>query len=305
MLNRALNEFSIVTGALRSEEIGYVAMVKDDLIPDRVEHSFFLVHHKGNWLWPTTEDSRDWTTVGVAAVKQPLAQALFMGLFGQIFRVGSGDVSDEDALNTLADGPSSFGPMRCIRAIDGIAYAVGMGRQAYRRAGKNSWQRIDSGVRTPLEENDVYSFESIDGFKEDALFAAGRRGEIWSFDGKTWHREDSPTNMIITDIRCGASGCVYACGMNGTLLVRREGNWVLVETETVDDFWSVIEFVDRVFVATNSALFELTDAGVVPVDFGEDAPATCFVLTASGGLLWSIGAKNIFSFDGQRWSRVA
>jgi hypothetical protein len=38
--------------------------------------------------------------------------------------------------------------------------------------------------------------------------------------------------------------------------------------------------------------------------FGPDAPATCFALSVASNTMWSVGAKNIFSFDGALWTRV-
>jgi hypothetical protein len=305
MLDSIISKYSIVRGALRSDEIGYIAFVRDDLVPNKVEHTFLLVFHKGKWLWPTNEDRVNWTTTSLAVVEHPKEQALFMGLFGQIFRVGSGDVAPEGALTSLPDGPESFGPMRCIRAINGRAYAVGMGRQAYVRLGLDRWERIDFNVRTGLSENNIFSFETVHGFSEHQIFAAGRRGEIWFYDGASWTQEDSPTNRIITDLWCSGTGLVIACGMAGTILVRDADGWRVIDHGATDeDFWSIAELGERIFLATMRNVYELRKDSLIPVDFGDDAPATCFMLTAASGVLWSVGAKNIFSFDGQTWSRI-
>jgi hypothetical protein len=303
MLKQILNEFSIVRGALRNEEIGYITLVKDDLAQERVEHSLFLVFHKGGWLRLTNDDKVNWSTTSMTVVKEPKEQALFMGLWGDIFRVGSGDVKEESALAGLPDGPKSSGPMRCIRAIEGRAYAVGMGRQVYVRKGMDSWERMDMGVRT---DNDFNSFEALHGLSADSIYAAGRRGEIWHYDGAHWVQEDSPTNRIITDLWCAPSGTVFACGQAGTVLVRSGGVWRFIDHEaTEDDFWSVREFNGKVYLATMTGVYELSGNSVVPTDFGAEAPQTCFDLSVAGNVLWSIGAKNLFSFDGTRWTRVA
>ncbi len=46
------------------------------------------------------------------------------------------------------------------------------------------------------------------------------------------------------------------------------------------------------------ALYTLTDRGLVPVDFGDDEPASCYRLTSAEGVLWSVGPDDVFSFDG-------
>jgi hypothetical protein len=302
MINKILDDFSIVTGELRRDDLGYITFVKDDLAQDHVEHSFFLVFHKREWLWPTDRDTTNWTTTSVTVVKEPLEQALFIGLWGQVQRVGSGDVKEELALADLPEGPKTAGPICCIRAIAGRAYAAGMGRQVYRRNGMDSWQRMDLDVRT---DQAAHSFQAIHGLDATSIYAAGMRGEIWHYDGMRWRQEDSPTKRIITDVWCSGAGKVFACGQGGTVLVRSRGVWRLVDHDaTEDDFWSIREFAGRVFLATMRDLYELNGAAVTLTNFGPDAPATCFALSVAGNTMWSVGAKNIFSFDGTRWTRV-
>jgi len=36
----------------------------------------------------------------------------------------------------------------------------------------------------------------------------------------------------------------------------------------------------------------------------DDKPATCLRLTAADGVMWSIGAKDVLSFDGKTWTRI-
>lgn len=308
MLTSLLIGHSIVRGALRSDNLGYIAFAKDELASQGFEHSFFLVFHNGAWLWPTMDDHTQWATSSVTIVKNPREQALYLdlGSRGEIYRVGSGDVLEELALFELPEGPKDFGPMCCIRSIDGDAYAVGMGRQVYRRRDVNRRERMDFGVRTKLEMNNTYSFEAVHGFSHSNIYAAGRRGEIWRFDGRSWAQQTSPTDQIITDICCTSSGTVVACGLGGTLLSSDNGvDWIDSEQETTrEDFWSIVDFKGRTFLATTSALYEQIAEALVQVDFGEDFPATCLSLSTSENVLWSIGPKDIFSFDGSRWSRV-
>jgi hypothetical protein len=307
MIKKILNEFSIVRGELRNEELGYITFVQDEMARERVEHSFFLVFHKGEWLWPTgVAEHLNWTTTSMTVVKEPKEQALFLGLWGDIYRVGSGDVKEESALAKLPDGPRSFGPLGCIRAIDGRAYAAGMGRQVYIRKGMDSWERMDAGVCTDLQKIDVHGFQTLHGLNANSIYAAGLRGEIWHYDGARWTQEDSPTNRIISDIWCSPSGTVFACGLAGTILVRSGGVWRFIDHDTTeDDFWAVREFGGKVYLATMRWVYELSGNSVTPTDFGSDAPETCFALSVAGNMMWSVGAKNIFAFNGTQWTRIA
>jgi hypothetical protein len=58
-------------------------------------------------------------------------------------------------------------------------------------------------------------------------------------------------------------------------------------------------------VATTSALYRLQCDALQPVDFGGgDAPQSFYHLTAADGVMWSIGERHVFSFDGRRWTRI-
>jgi hypothetical protein len=52
-----------------------------------------------------------------------------------------------------------------------------------------------------------------------------------------------------------------------------------------------------------SYLYQLEDRELVPVDFGKDAPDSCYKLTAAEGVLWSVGQEDLFSYDGKTWTR--
>ena len=44
--------------------------------------------------------------------------------------------------------------------------------------------------------------------------------------------------------------------------------------------------------------------GVVGGDFGNDLPGSCYHLSTAKGVMWSIGAKDVLSFDGKTRTRV-
>ena len=305
MFRSIVKDYSIVHGVLRATNLGYIAFGKDTLLTDHEAHSLFLVYHQGNWLWPTNHDRCDWTTTSATVVTRPKVQALFMGLAGQLFRVGSGDVNEESALQHLKDGPGCFGPMRSICAVEGRAYAVGMGRQAYRRVDQDRWERIDQTCRTPLEANNTYSFESLHGLVESDIFAAGRCGEVWKFDSIRWTQEASPTQKVLTDIRVLTNGTVLACGIDGILIERTTNGWhVVAQTITRDDFMSICEFKGRTYVSTMNDVYEYIGQTIEPLDFGADRPNSFFSLSEAGDAMWSVGAKSISLFDGATWQRI-
>jgi hypothetical protein len=296
--------FSYVTGAARKAHLAYFSVVTDELSREKLDHSLFLEWNRGIWRGSNIAPVK-WTTVGATVTSTPIEQGLFLGYWGQVHCMGSGDVHEEKILSAGGESPEQRGPMRGLRSIGGKAYAVGTHRQVYRRDGANTWTCIDETTRPESEDPRVVSFESIDGFSPEEIYAAGRQGEIWLYDSRQWHRLNSPTNMILTDVCCAGDGNVYVCGRYGTLLRGRDGRWEVIGQEsTQEDLWRAIWYREKLYLSTMRFLYTLEDNRLEQVDFGGDVPITCFHLSAADGVLWSIGAKDVMSYEGTNWVRI-
>jgi hypothetical protein len=91
------------------------------------------------------------------------------------------------------------------------------------------------------------------------------------------------------------------------LLRGRRNRWDIVEQGKVpQDLWSLAWFENRLFAATMNLVLELTADGLKPVAFADDFPRTSFHLAVAldRSVMWSTGAKDLFSFDGSKWTRL-
>src|SRR5262249_53269381 len=141
-------------------------------------------------------------------------------------------------------------------------------------------------------DTSVVSFEAIDGFDATEIYAVGRRGEIWQYDGKLWAKLDSPTNMILTNVCCAGDGEVYACGRLGTLLRGRHQRWEPIEHEgTKEDFWGIAWFNSQLYLATLRAVFLLQGDKLRRIEMGEDGAGSFYHLSSIEGELWSVGPR--------------
>lgn len=298
------DKFSFVTGSLRTVDLAYLVLVDDSMAESNEDHSFVSVWHAGEWYSDDLPEP-EWSIVSSTVIKEPIEQALFLGLWGEIRCVGSGDAHDEVILLGEQNSPVNRGPMTALATIDGKAYAVGMNRQVYLREGVNSWRSIDQGVFNPDAETAIYGFETICGYSNSEIYVAGRRGEIWEYDGTDWSIKGSPTNLILTDSYCAEDGNVYICGRLGTIVVGRHDNWQLVEQDlTEEDFWSIVEFQNSIYVSTMNYIYKMVNHSLQRVEFLIDQPASCHRLSVVDGMLWSIGAKDIMAYDGVNWNRI-
>jgi len=298
------DSFSYVTGAVRRRDVAYVALVSDEMAANKSDHCYVSAWQRGRWV-KVIDSSTNWSAVASVVCQHPVEQGVFLGLGGEVLCAGSGDVHEEFICQGEGASPEHRGMMRGLGVVGGRAYAVGMQRQAYRRDEGNKWTCIDATARPAADDPTVYSFEAIAGFSADELYAVGRRGEIWSYVGSTWAQEASPTNMILTSVCCAEDGQVYAAGRQGTLLRGRRGRWELMaQVDSDEDFWGLVWYSGTLYASTMRRVFRLKDNRLERVDFGADRPSSCFALSAADGVLWSIGAKDVMSFDGRQWARI-
>ncbi|MBI2899864.1 MAG: hypothetical protein HYY17_06750 [Planctomycetes bacterium] len=295
------DKFSFSTGAVRYRDLAYLILTNDALAEDRVAYSILATWDPAQ---PWYQIQNKWTCPSVCVVKHPKEQGVAIGEMGEAYVTGRKDDHEE----TVADGklsPQTRGTLRCVRAVEGKAYAAGMHRQVYRRDDRDKWTCIDETMRPPAGSEDVVGFEAIDGFSAKDLYAVGWEGEIWHYDGRAWKQADSPTNAILTNVCCAGDGKVYACGGKGLLVRGRGADWEVVDHEdTKQDFWGFAWFGERLHLSSTRSVWVLDGDHLQRVKMGEDIPETCYHLSAADGVLWSIGAKDVMAFDGKNWTRI-
>jgi hypothetical protein len=293
---------SITTGVVRYRDLGYIVCTMDKFVEEDLPHSRIFSRDAGQWGGWTTE----WTACSATVCAAPAERFLALGVEGETWVVGGGQASQEPAVQDRQHGPVTRGPLREIRGIvGGHAYAVGTCRQAYRRQAPGRWRCIDQTAQTPVEDIAETSFESIDGFSEQEIYAVGWEGEIWQYDGAAWAQRESPTNLALYKVRCAGDGFAYACGQNGLLLRGRGDRWAVIDHGvTEEDLWGMEWYAGKLFVSSTHYVYELDGGALSLTDFGDEAPDTCYHLSAADGIMWSIGAKDVMEFDGTDWSRV-
>jgi len=285
---------SFRTGVVRSSHIGYVVSEDTEVMDEGAPHTALLTWQNGKWLKHFT----DWIANSVCVRRKPKEQVVMIGEDGEFLVGGGGGALIEGEIPVDAGPSKKRGPLRSVRAIDGVPFAVGMGGVVFRQDQPDRWVRNDDGI--PKTQH----LESIDGFSTDDIYAVGRKGIIWHLNEGVWRHVVSPTNVILTSVCCASDGNVYACGLQGTLLRGREDEWQATEQQDTDaDLWDVNWFKGKLYVSTMTDVYEL-DGNELKYAFGEDKPKTAYHLSSTDEVLWSIGGRDIMAFDGQRWTRI-
>jgi hypothetical protein len=300
-----LRKFSISTGAVLESDFLLAVFSNDALVKRDSEdqHCYFGFQRGGQWklvefAWPIRSQ---------ALITEPARCVISVSSAGNVRRTTPSGGTDEPRVGE-ASGKTVYGRTGLfeVREINGLAYAVGTRRAAYRRRAEGVWDCIDADCYDA--DNFDVGFQSIHGFSKSEIYAVGRGGEIWEYDGRHWTLRDSGTNVTLHKVLCAEDGFVYAVGKKGTIVKGRHDRWqILPDIRRGYEFWSIQDHGGRMFLTASArVLLELSKAGTLePVNFGEcDPPTTAYHLTLGDGGLYSYGAKDIRRFDGQEWHEV-
>lgn len=202
-----------------------------------------------------------------------------------------------------------YGYVYAIRQIGSSLYVCGSNRQVYRRAGEGQWLHVDQGILLPPEDTSMRCLMDIAGLSDNAIYAVGYGGEVFYFDGNDWMLIDTRLDEDLFKIKIVSEREVYVVGANGTLLRgnHRDGFTNLSAIEDNQRFTGIEVFEGRIFLASNLGLFvfDKVQKKILPYHTGLAPELTdCHVLEAKDGVMWSIGFKDIASFDGSRWTRL-
>jgi hypothetical protein len=297
MSNTPLNGLVMRTAIVRRAGLGYIYAADPKKEANGTPHTIIFKYKDGNF----ERGDSNYDANAVCAISKPQPGLVDVSGAGFFTVNAAAGVSTADIFNTSSPAPAQArtGGIRNIAEIAGQAFAIGLRGMVYRLDGLKAWTRIDEGIPP------TFDGQAIHGFASEDLYAAGRDGQLWHFNGVHWKAEDSPTSETLTCITCAPNGLVYAAGHRGTLLEGRAGDWRVIDTRQYEEnIWDIEWFNGQLYFSTMTNVFTLTPGGPAPIDFGEDRPKSCYQLSTAAGILWSNGEFDLMSFDGSRWTRI-
>lgn len=305
-ISKELKEFGIEGCHVRSKDIiAFTAQnweLDDSLEPRPTMIFFYYPDEPKVEQWAV----RGWhQTTGIhgCACFKPAERWVFIADPGEVYVVGQGDDDDERSITNKK--PAFFTSLRCIAREH--AYAVGVGREVYRRTAPNKWQRLTTEDLTkPLNGNlENAGFDDIDGFAEDDLYACGPQGNLWHFDGKRWTSEECPSDANFEKIVCASNGQVYLTTDRHELWVGRDRKWRPIKVDLGYQFFQeIVSYRDLVIVSTDEALYDVSTGQARSLPMGQPQMSNFAHLASGDGVLVVAGVDEAFLYDGSRWKKI-
>jgi len=282
----------------------YVSSIVDEMVDEgNQDHCLVFLYDSGTWFHRPIP----FAVGGMGRKSTSPKRVLTMGVAGEtnLFTHPGAPGAATEHIDKSSNGPSDLIPLRAIREIGQSMYACGMARRVYRRGMSEKWSAIDKGVFVPKKERKKsVGLNSIDGFDESTIYAVGYQGEIWFYDGKSWKQQTSPTDAVLTVVRCESDGAVYASGMGGVFLRKvKNGDWESLRQRAVkDDIWGMTYFKKNLYVSTNKSVYLLEGKELKKINMGLSKPISTSFLDSNEEIMWSVGNKDIAETKtGQAW----
>jgi hypothetical protein len=265
-------------------------------------NSYFCVYHEHQWY--TYSESPEWTAIAMTATRSPDDThwvVIAMDQAGMIWELHPHEVT-ESFSQILPERLA----MTNLATINNTIYACGMGRVLMRRNTNGEW--IDISAPWPNTSEGVIGFTCVSGLNNSLIYAIGWQGEIWSYCGEKWIKEDSPTNANLNALAVDVDGTAYIVGDNGAMLKGSQGCWEVINSETDLNLTDVCIHMGDIYVCSDFEVYRLAKSGLELCyeQEDEDVPQTCLKLFSAGlNGLYSMGSYDVFLFVNNKWCRLA
>lgn len=286
-----LNEMSLTVAAAKDDEDAAAALVIDEFAyDDSFPHGAL---YRFNQDAARELGLKSMTMVGMAF--DPSGRIWFAAEGGDVL-IFDGTAFVEDGIDDLR------APLRDLLVIEGGVFVCGGNHQVYRRKGIEDWVDIGPGddLRASFPEN---HFEALDAFTAQEIYAAGRDGVIWWFDGSEWTPVQTATNLSFLSVSCGADGVVYLGGQGGIVAIGRHDAFELYSPPSaMNDIWGIAHYQSKTYVAMTRALMTFSpDDGLVVEPDAMELGETFYTLKQAGASLWSFGQKDVLRLSDGGW----
>jgi len=245
-------------------------------------------------------------------------EVLWVSNIGDVFNLTEdNDLSGFETVIPNKDSEFGYRTIKGINRIGSHVYAAGGWRHIFKRKAKDDWVDITTNLdRSDLIDKDETGWDTgksnstgfgcVGGFSENDVYAAGRGGDCWHYNGSDWNRIDLPTIERIYKIIAVEPDKVYmACG-RGILLERNENKWTVIKfPDNNASFTQMVLFKNTIYISTEFLMYKLVNGTLekcLPSSQNTEIELFCHhYLSANDHIMLMCGQASAAIFDGDSW----
>ncbi len=299
-MKKSISEFEITGCFVRNRgSISFVGQqwnIDDPLVPHETAIFTCNIENPSEIVWDLSEIG---TTTGLhgCPVHKPSEAWVFITDLSDVYAITDTNARWEEKV--VENYPLYTLQAKC---IDGFAYALGP-NSIHRRDGRSSWSKLEKGLNT-----ESVSFDDIDGFSGNEIYACGGYGELWRYDGDTWSKTQLPTSLRVKYVCCGGDGYVYVVTAAKNAILRGKGEvWEQIKKgkSKSQRLGAITWFGDRLLLLTTRTIYEVSKSdGFNPFDMGGCHVESFSQIVSHDGVLVVANSKQAAVYDGKNWNRI-
>lgn len=223
-------------------------------------------------LMHINEEADDWETYRTAVVKitpgsievvyhiHEWIQSMWYSPSGKIYLASvDGDIhtNETGSWEVLSLGAYSFNHIEGL--ADGSIICCGSGAGVFGYT-DHQWKLLNKGLP------DDCDLITINGLSLDSLYAFGKRGAVFHYDGDKWTRFESPTSKRLVNMLPVSADELYCCGWDGTFLIKRKSSWEKYGPTNEHNFYRMIHFKKKLLIAAgNGGIYSFDNNELLPL----------------------------------------
>jgi hypothetical protein len=243
----------------------------------------------------------------IGVTQDPKSQLLTADQEGAVYADGS----DEYGLETSVPKSLCMGGLRKSRWIDGRFFIVAGNRKVIYRDAPNSWVSLEAGWRGPVITDDIESilaantFEDLDGFSRDDLYAVGGKGDVWNWNNGVWRQCAFPSNMMLRSVCCAGDGQVYIGAQSGNVFKGRGDTWMQIHEDSMSlPFKDMVWYEGAVWCTSDYGIWQIKNNKLAVAQLPGNTWRYAGNLSAADGALMLAGIHGAALLKDGKWEVI-
>jgi hypothetical protein len=264
----------------------------------------FMRYKQGSEQWAQVQlTGLDLFHGGIAY--QPVEHLVCIDSNGSVYASGKGISGLEGNVSAEQGGPLRGAASKLV-TIDETLYLVGGGRSLATRQGVKQWNWLTNHFSYVWrDDRETAGFRDLHGLSNADLYAVGRGGDVWHYDGISWRKCAFPSNLSLSTVCCAPDGTVYVSGYEGETYRGSGNTWKqIAKPELSIPFRDMVWYEGRVWCTNDYGVWCIEDDKLAEAKLSSDIKVCAGNLSVRDGVLLLAGYFGAAVLESGEWKVI-